>query len=275
MFEAPSRSVKKAFNVAIIALCVALPTTHLAAQNAGAASDDSNAQLLEKIRQLEAKVDKLEAKLDAQASTPASAPAAATVTPAAQAAPEPAPVADQPQVNEVAERIKLLYFGDVGYERGKYYSANNTFYFGSFDMFATARLSDKVSVIGDLLLTSNADNSIGVDVERLFLKYRQNQYFSATVGRIHTDIGYYNTAFDRGEYFQTPIGRPVMYEFDDQGGFLPMQDLGVSINGEIPSGKLNLKYVFEVTNGRAYGANVEPAQNNVDLNNGKAVNFGL
>jgi hypothetical protein len=33
--------------------------------------------------------------------------------------------------------------------------------------------------------------------------------------------------------------------------------------------------VFEVTNGRDYGANVEPAQNSSDMNNGKAVNFGL
>ena len=96
------------------------------------------------------------------------------------------------------------------------------------------------------------------------LTYRQNDYFSASIGRIHTAIGYYNTAFNRGDYFQTAIGRPAMFEFDDQGGFLPMQDLGIVLKGQLPSGKLGLNYVFEVTNGRDYGVDVEPAQNSSD-----------
>jgi hypothetical protein len=56
---------------------------------------------------------------------------------------------------------------------------------------------------------------------------------------------------------------------------MPMQDLGVVLSGKIPSGKLGLKYVFEVTNGRAYGANVQPAQNSSDGNNSKAVNINV
>jgi hypothetical protein len=116
---------------------------------------------------------------------------------------------------------------------------------------------------------------VAIDIERLLLKYRQDDYFTASIGRIHTAIGYYNTAFHRGDYFQTAVTRPTMYEFDDQGGFLPLQDLGITLDGRLPSGKLGLGYVFEVTNGRAYGANVEPAQNNSDGNNAKAVNFGL
>ena len=116
---------------------------------------------------------------------------------------------------------------------------------------------------------------MGLDIERLYIKYRHNDYFAATIGRIHTDIGYYNTAFNRGDYFQTTIGRPAMYEFDDQGGFMPMQDLGVVLDGKIPSGKLGLNYVLEVTNGRAYGINVEPAQNSTDGNNSKAVNVNI
>jgi hypothetical protein len=142
-------------------------------------------------------------------------------------------------------------------------------------MFATARLSDRVSVLGEVLFTATSDNTVALDIERLLLKYRQNDYFTASIGRIHTAIGYYNTAFNRGDYFQTAIGRPVMFEFDDEGGFLPMQDLGIVLNGEIPSGKLGLSYVFELTNGRNYGANVEPSQNRSDTNNSKAVNFGL
>jgi hypothetical protein len=244
--------------------------TAVQAQDASASQDEATKQLLERVRELEAKVKQLEAKESAAPSEPAPA-----TIPAPAPTPEPAPVAEQPAVNEVAPRLKLLFFGDTGYQIGHFYGPTSTFEFGEFDMFATARLTDRVSALAEVLFTSSSDNSVGVDIERLSLNYRQNDYFNATIGRIHTAIGYYNTAFNRGDYFQTATGRPTIFEFDDQGGFLPLQDLGIAINGNIPSGKLGLNYVLEVTNGRAYGANVEPAQNNADLNSSKAVNFGM
>jgi hypothetical protein len=246
-----------------LALCPACGTI-VCAQDAPASQEDTNKRLLERIRELEAEMKQLKEKLAAPTAVAAPAPA-----------PEPAPVVEQPQVNEVAPRLKLLFFGDTGYQIGHYFAPTNTFEFGEFDMFATARLTDRVSALAEILFTSSSDNSVGIDVERLILKYRQNDYFTASIGRIHTAIGYYNTAFNRGDYFQTAVGRPTMFEFDDQAGFLPLQDLGIVLNGQLPSGKLGLNYVFEVTNGRAYGAGAEPAQNNADQNNSKAVNFGM
>ena len=225
-------------------------------------------------------------QLGEEESTGISAPAAASVTSAPAAAPAPAaasapgaaapaaPAADE-AVNVVADRLKLLLFGNTGYQIGHFYGPTSTFELGEFDMFATARLTDRVSALAEILFTSSSDNSLSVDVERLMLTYRQNDYFAASIGRIHTAIGYYNTAFNRGDYFQTAIGRPAMFEFDDQGGFLPMQDLGIVLKGQLPSGRLGLGYVFEVTSGRNYGAGVEPAQNVSDANNSKAVNFGM
>jgi len=248
--------------VAVVCL-VASPLIAQQSAPSAASQDGVIAQMQEQIRALQAEVKQLQEKQQT-ASEPAPAPT-----------PQAAAVPDMPRTNEVAPRLKLNFFGDTGYESGHYYSPTNAFEFGEFDMFATARLSDRTSVLADILFTANTDNSIGVDVERLLLRYRSNDYFSASIGRIHTAIGYYNTAFHRGDYFQTPIGRPAMYEFDDQGGFLPMQDLGIALEGKIPSGKLGLNYVFEVTNGRAYGANVEPAQNAFDGNNSKAVNINI
>lgn len=236
------------------------------AQDSPASQNDTNKQLSERVRELEAEMKQLKEKLDTAAPTAAPAP-----TPA----PELAPVVEQPQVNEVAPRLKLLFFGDAGYQIGHFYGPTSTFEFGEFDMFATARLTDHVSAMAEILFSSQSDNRIGIDVERLAVKYRQNDYFTATIGRIHTAIGYYNTAFNRGDYFQTATGRPTMFEFDDQGGFLPMQDLGIVLSGQLPSGKLGLNYVFEVTNGRNYGVDVEPTQNNTDQNNSKGVNFGM
>ncbi|MBZ5642437.1 MAG: hypothetical protein LAO19_06740 [Acidobacteriia bacterium] len=252
-----------------LALCLVCGTA-AHGQDSSAGQDDTNKQLLERVRELEAKVKQLEEHQATASATPPPAPA-----PAPAPAAEPVAVVEQPQVNAVADRLKLLLFGDAGYQTGHFFGPTSTFEFGEFDIFATARLTDKFSAIGEILYTAGSDNAVKLDIERLLLKYRQNDYFTASVGRIHTAIGYYNTTFNRGDFFQTAAGRPTMFEFDDQGGFLPLQDLGIVINGQIPSGKLGLNYVFEVTNGRAFGAFAEPAQNGSDLNNSKAVNFGL
>ena len=122
----------------------------------------------------------------------------------------------------------------------------------------TARLSDKVSTLGEVLFIAQSDNSIGVDVERLLLTYRQSDYFAASVGRYHTWVGYYNTAFNKGAFLETTTDRPCMYAFDDPGGVLPMQDVGVNVTGKIPSGKMGLNYVVEVGNGRAWGSTWTP-----------------
>jgi hypothetical protein len=65
-----------------------------------------------------------------------------------------------------------------------------------------------------------------------------------------------------------------MYEFDDQGGPLPLQEVGVSASGRIASGKLGLHYIAEVGNGRSHLSGRNPAQNGQDTNNGKSVNVG-
>ncbi len=243
---------------------LALMTSSLFAQQPAAPANQEtiNQQLLERIQQLEKEVQALKAQAPVTV-------AAAPVTPA----PMPETVPQQPEVNEVAPRLKLAVFGDVG---GQIVShVPSTFEFGSLDLFMTARLSDKVSALGEALFIAQSDNAVQVDVERLLLRYRQSDYFSVSVGRMHTWVGYYNTAFNKGEFLETAIDRPFFYQFDDTGGFLPMQDLGVTFTGQVPSGKLGLNYVFEVTNGRGWGEDVEPAQNYQDANNSKAVNGGL
>jgi hypothetical protein len=178
-----------------------------------------------------------------------------------------------PSVNEVAPRLKMVVFGDVGAQG--YTHIPDTFEFGSLDLFMRARLSDRVSVLGEVLFIASGDNSIDLDIERLFLQYRQSDYLIAEIGRYHTWVGYYNTAFNKGEFLETTTDRPFMYGFDDQGGVLPMQEVGINVTGKIPSGKLGLNYVAEVGNGRGWGPDAEPAQNNQDGNNSKSINGGL
>jgi hypothetical protein len=214
-----------------------------------------NQQLIDRIQQLEQEVQTLKG---------------ATAYSAAVA--ESSPV-EAPTVHEVAPRLQLNVFGDVGLQSVSH--DPYTFLFGSLDLFMTARLSDKVSALAEVLFIAQSDNNIEPDVERLLLRYRENDYFSIAAGRYHTWVGYYNTAFNKGEYLETAVDRPFFYQFDDTGGFLPMQEVGVTATGKIPSGKWGLNYVIEAGNGRGWGPGVQPAQNNQDANNSKSINGGL
>jgi len=266
MKTASITSALKLSRVIGLAACLALTNSAGAQDATNAVSPEDVKQLLRRIDQLEAKVKQLEQKQ--------AAPAPVALAPApAPPAPEPSPTVDIPTVNEVAPRLKMVVFGDVG--AGGYTHVPDTFEFGSLDLFMRARLSDKVSVLGEVLFTAENDNSISPDVERLLLQYRQNDYFTASIGRMHTSVGYYNTAFNKGEFLETTTDRPFMYAFDDEGGVLPMQDIGVNVTGKIPSGKLGLNYVAELGNGRDWSPTEEPAQNNQDRNNSKAINGGL
>jgi len=243
-------------------LCLAFSAGALAqqAEESAGTGDQTSQQLLERISQLEAKVKQLEEK---QAAAPSPEPA-------------PEPVVEAPRQNMVAPRLKLNVFGDVGYRATDRRNAiSNSFYIGSLDLFMTSRLSDRVSMLGEVLFISNSENSIQADIERLVMNYHASPYFNFGVGRFHTSIGYYNTAFHQGEWFQTAIGRPFMYQFDDTGGPLPLQEVGVSASGMLPSGKFGLHYVLEAGNGRAHLLRSNPAQNNTDTNNGKSLNVAM
>jgi hypothetical protein len=249
-----------------LTLVGALALSASAQQTPPASQAEINQQLMQRIQELEKEVQALKGQTQPpQAQPPAVAPP--------PTAPVPEPVAEEPKVNEVAPRLKLIVFGDVGAQVLSH--VPSTFEFGSLDLFMTARLADKVSTLGEVLFTAQSDNSIGVDVERLLLRYRQSDYFTVAMGRYHTWVGYYNTAFNKGEFLETAIDRPFFYQFDDTGGFLPMQEVGVTTTGKIPSGKLGLNYVLEVGNGRNWGPGTEPVQNQQDTNNSKSINGGL
>jgi hypothetical protein len=191
---------------ALVCLVLGLAGAQCIAQQP--AADDANKLLIERVNHLEAQVKELQGKQNAVA--PAPAPPV-----------EAAPAADAPAVNEVAPRLKMVVFGDVGAQKVNHIPS--TFMFGSMDLFMRARLSDRVSTLGEVLFIAQSNNNIAVDVERLYLQYRQSDYFSILAGRYHSSVGYYNTAFNYGAFLETTTDRPFIYNFDDQGGVLPMQ----------------------------------------------------
>ena len=156
---------------------------------------------------------------------------------------------------------------------------HNTFQFGEFDLFMTSELSNSLSFLSEVVLGSDASNNWGIDIERAELTYKASDFFQLSGGRMHTAIGYYNTAYHHGTWFQTTTGRPYMYLFEDSGGILPVHIVGIEAAGLIPgSGKLNAHWTAQVGNGESslfIGQPIvnQPVQNFQSDKNHKAFNL--
>jgi hypothetical protein len=254
-----------------VALAIALVIVLRPATAQAQAADDHQLiqDLLVRIQALEAEVKALK---DAQA-PPAAPQAAAAVTP--QLASAAAPGEMSGMASGTGPTLQIRGFADLDYGR-TVKPVTSSFMLGQLDLFMSSTLSDNTSVVGELVTEANDENVFGVDLERLLLQYKPNDYLNIGVGRYHTSIGYYNTAYHHGTWFQTATGRPFLFQFEDEGGPLPVHGVGVTVNGRIPSGKLGLRYVAEIGNGRtSHSPLSEPVQNVVDENNRKAFNVAL
>jgi hypothetical protein len=188
--------------------------------------------------------------------------------------------------------LRIRGFGDVTLHGDNYRPAGQqpdttAFTLGQLNLFVTSDISDKFKFLSEIVFEAGPDNiygqtrgtanTFGVDVERYLLTYSYNDYFSLSAGRYHTAIGYYNTAYHHSTWLQTTTGRPLLFAFEDQGGILPIHNVGVEAYGRIPSGFLGLHYVAEIGNGRESRSPIqdEPVQNIITDKNHKAVNFAL
>jgi hypothetical protein len=246
-------------------------------------SDLSVESLLKKINELELAQKQMQEKLDKLTAAAPAAPVAPVMPPAAPQEAAQADDPDEPSDGHTLGPVKFQGFSNFDFGRpwfekqppGGLITSTRSFTVGDFDLFTNTRISDHWSVLGELLITSDFSNEFGAELDRLMFTYRQNDYFKVSFGKFNTSLGYYNNAFHRAQYFQTAVGRPIMYSDEDNGGILPTHSVGVTATGKIPSRSLGLAWIAEVSNGRSATNPDVPIQNFVDENNGKAVNFGI
>jgi hypothetical protein len=249
----------------------------------------------ETIRQMRAQIEALEARLkeveEKQAAGNSSQQQTAQAVPASTSIAEGTNVAAVAAGTESAKpddhsehddmpggrpKLEIQGFADVNYRASNEKGKTNSFSLGQLDLFLTSRLSDKFSVLAELILEAGQDNAFSFEIHRLLLRYAPNDYFNFSAGRYHTAIGYYNTAYHHGSWFQTAIDRPLIFAFESKGGILPLHNVGLSLTGRIPSAPFGLRYIAEIGNGRASRSPLDRAvQTAIDENNGKAFNLGL
>jgi hypothetical protein len=165
-------------------------------------------------------------------------------------------------------------FGSLNWRASDAPASPNSFGLGQFALFVTKAIDDRVSVLAEVVMeASSANTRVTTDLERLQLTYHLNDFANLSAGRYHTGLGYYNAAFHHGSYFETPIGRPRVFTFEDEGGVLPVHEVGLSARGKIPKTESALRYVAEVGNGRRW-TDLDDEEG-LDQNRTKSTNVGL
>jgi len=182
---------------------------------------------------------------------------------------------EQATAQETYPNLKIRGFGDVDYHLADRGSDKNAFRLGQLALCLTSQLAEDLSVMDENVIEADENNHFGFEIERIILQWTPRDYFNVAVGRYHTAIGYYSNAYHHGTWLQTAVGRPGIFDFEDNGGILPIHNTGLSVSGVIPSGRLGLHYVAELGNGRNYNPGEEPVQNISDNNDFKAVNLAV
>lgn len=128
-------------------------------------------------------------------------------------------------------------------KRDTSYSKTN-FNTGTFALFVTSQLSDRVSVLSEVSF-SNSGTKSGFELQRLMVRYNFQDYFSVRAGKMFTPIGYWNNQYTLGLILQPTIQRPVALRTVSDGGVLQYKDTGVQIEGDnITSARLSYKLML-------------------------------
>jgi hypothetical protein len=264
------------------------------AQNGSPGSSDpaqeTISQLVQQIKQLQQQDRDLQERIKIleaahpQATPPTDADSAPP-QPAEQALPTPA-LPPVPHDWHDVHGIEWRGFGEVNYQilnqrqpelgSGGFVSGSQgNFYNGDFGLFLTSRLTDRFSVLSEIVFEEGDAQSYKVDLRRMLLKYDYNDHLKMSFGRYQTNIGYYNWAFRSAAWLQTAADRPLVMQYASDGGLLPTQAIGASLTGTIPSGKLGLNYVAEYGSSDTVRPDLGGDGQETDENNGNHINVGL
>lgn len=98
---------------------------------------------------------------------------------------------------------------------------------GTLDIYLNPSIGDRGRALIETVFEYDRDGGMHVEVERMQLGYTVNDALTLWMGRFHTPMGIWNTAFHHGSHLQTSLARPRFLEFEDRGGILPTHTVGI------------------------------------------------
>jgi len=148
-------------------------------------------------------------------------------------APEvPAPSKPREQVHTMDElavpatylRFGINFFGDTSLTFTSPDRPHSAFAIGTLGLRMLGQLSPSLDALAELAFETTSQGPLA-DIEQVALRWRKGPGL-LEVGRVHTNFGYWNTAYHHGLWLQTPIERPRALRFEDEGGLLPVHWVG-------------------------------------------------
>jgi hypothetical protein len=160
--------------------------------------------------------------------------------------------AEATMVSSGPVRFALNAFGDASFRAIMPESGNDseTFSLGTLALLINARLGTHILGTAEAALDTNDSTQQPLaKVERLHIRW-QNERFFVIGGRMHTDLGYWNTAYHHGPWLQLTINRPRGVRGESSGGILPIHFVGVEAGLIVPMEPASLTVSGGVGNGR-------------------------
>jgi hypothetical protein len=144
-------------------------------------------------------------------------------------------------------RFGINFFGDTSFFATAPDSPHTGFAIGGVGIRMLGELSPTLDALAEFVLEDKGTPT--ADVEQLAIRWRKGPG-ELEVGRFHTDIGYWNTAYHHGFWLQTPIERPHIVRFEDDGGLVPVHWVGAqyTLRGKLGDGTGSI--VMGLGNGR-------------------------
>jgi hypothetical protein len=92
-----------------------------------------------------------------------------------------------------------------------------------------------IKLLGEYELTDHES-----DLERFQIGWESSEHMVLWLGRYHQPASIWNSEYHHGLYLQTPITRPGVENWDDDGGVIPQQFTGVlaESNWNLPGGRV-------------------------------------
>jgi hypothetical protein len=158
------------------------------------------------------------------------------------------------QVSGGRLRFALNAFGDASFLAAAPVEGDEsaTFALGTLALLVNGQLGASLLATAEIAFDANRDNVQATKLERLHLRWQTPRYF-VIGGRMHTDLGYWNTAFHHGAWLHLPIGRPRVMRGEGFGGILPIHWIGLEGGVVLPvaDGK-RLTVAGGIGNGRGH-----------------------
>ncbi len=120
---------------------------------------------------------------------------------------------------------------------------------GTLDLYMTPRFSDRTKALVELVVEYHDTGEVALDLERAQIGHTFSDALTLWLGRYHTPLGHWNTAYHHGQQLQSSITRPRFIDFEDRGGLIGAHSVGLWANGQFSRSGYKLGYDLYLSNG--------------------------